>query len=433
MKNPPTLSRAAGWPAALLLSCLSSSPLALAGGSHPPEKEATPAAAAPGLPPGVVELSAAARDNLGIRFAKAESRPVARTLRLPGAFEIAPGTRRVVSSRIAGQVTLKVKPQDTVAAGQVVAELVSPAWQEWRARLIEGKAQVALTEATEAEAKAKLTALEKHQEELKAIGGSHAEFHLEAEMVRASLPTKAAETALAKAKLSALEEQMAPLGGPTALQPVVRAAAAGTVETLLIEDGAWAEPSAPLLALQGTPRFVASAAQTQVPQMKAGLDARIAPPQGVEGPAFAGKLRLALAQDAQTRALPVFVEAEAPIQVPAWARAGQAGWLEIELPGSSPKALAIPDSALVKDGTELVFFRRDPRNPERVKRVVADIGATDGAWVEIKSGLAEGDEVIAKGAYAVALSTSATSNKAPAGYHFHGDGSLHKDDAKEGR
>ena len=82
-------------------------------------------------------------------------------------------------------------------------------------------------------------------------------------------------------------------------------------------------------------------------------------------------------------------------------------------------------SSLVQDGLESVFYRRDPNDKNRVLRVVADLGDNDGRWVALKSGVKKGDEVVSEGAYALALTS--TGSQAPDGYHYHADGSLHKD------
>ena len=71
-----------------------------------------------------------------------------------------------------------------------------------------------------------------------------------------------------------------------------------------------------------------------------------------------------------------------------------------------------------------VVFRRDPADPDKVIRVDADLGVDDGRWIEVKSGLMDGDEVVGPGAYELML---ASSGSAPKGGHFHADGTFHED------
>jgi hypothetical protein len=91
---------------------------------------------------------------------------------------------------------------------------------------------------------------------------------------------------------------------------------------------------------------------------------------------------------------------------------------------SGDKALAIPRSAIVKDGITHVFFRRDPGNPNQAIRVEADMGVDDGRWAVIHSGLGVGDEVVFEGAYELKLATSQSLTGSKGG-HFHADGAFH--------
>jgi hypothetical protein len=87
-------------------------------------------------------------------------------------------------------------------------------------------------------------------------------------------------------------------------------------------------------------------------------------------------------------------------------------------------ALAIPESAIVRDGLEHVYFRRDPSNPNRVLRVVADMGVSDGRWTVLHSGVQSGDEIVLAGAYEINLAASGQ-DKHSTGGHVHADGTTH--------
>ena len=50
---------------------------------------------------------------------------------------------------------------------------------------------------------------------------------------------------------------------------------------------------------------------------------------------------------------------------------------------------------------------------------------TDGKWIEIRSGVKAGDEVVVAGAYELALASGGDS---PKGGHFHADGTFHAED-----
>ena len=60
-----------------------------------------------------------------------------------------------------------------------------------------------------------------------------------------------------------------------------------------------------------------------------------------------------------------------------------------------------------------------------VIRCDADLGVDDGRFVEVKSGLADGDEIVVDGAYELVLATSGSQQK---GGHFHADGTFHSEE-----
>ncbi len=55
----------------------------------------------------------------------------------------------------------------------------------------------------------------------------------------------------------------------------------------------------------------------------------------------------------------------------------------------------------------------------------ADLGLDDGRWVVIKSGVAEGNEIVLDGVYQLMVATSGSITK---GGHFHPDGTFHDGD-----
>ena len=80
----------------------------------------------------------------------------------------------------------------------------------------------------------------------------------------------------------------------------------------------------------------------------------------------------------------------------------------------------------MQDGLVHVLFRRDPRDPDKVIRLEADLGTDDGRWVVLKSGVALGDEVVLDGAYEIKLA-SQQNGTVQKGGHFHADGTFHAD------
>ena len=98
--------------------------------------------------------------------------------------------------------------------------------------------------------------------------------------------------------------------------------------------------------------------------------------------------------------------------------------MEITIESTAGMVLAIPLSAVMKDGLTHVFFKRDPFNLNKAIRVEADLGVHDGRWIEVKSEVGPKDEVVLNGAYELNLA-STTNGATQKGGHFHADGSFH--------
>jgi hypothetical protein len=105
-------------------------------------------------------------------------------------------------------------------------------------------------------------------------------------------------------------------------------------------------------------------------------------------------------------------------------RPGMAVFVEIATSTSKSPELAIPKSCVLPDGLDRVFFRRDPKDKNKVIRMVGDFGHDNGRWIEVLSGIKDGDEIVAAGAFELVL---ASSNQTPKGGHFHADGTWHAD------
>lgn len=75
-----------------------------------------------------VDIPASVRLNLGITFAKVESRNVAQTLRVPGQFELLPTARREYRAPLAGRIELLVSQYQKVDAGTPLYRLDAAAW-----------------------------------------------------------------------------------------------------------------------------------------------------------------------------------------------------------------------------------------------------------------------------------------------------------------
>jgi len=208
----------------------------------------------------------------------------------------------------------------------------------------------------------------------------------------------------------------------------VNATASGIVDTLGLTNGAWASTGSLVLSVADPAqlRFRALAMQGDLGRLRDGLPARIVPPKGgsiKQQEEMEAALTIGFAANAQDRTIELIA---VPRVLREWARPGVSGHLEVVVAGGEP-ALAIPHSSVIQDGLARVFFRRDPKNPDQVIRMEADLGLNDGRWVVVQSGLREGDEVVVDGVYQLMIATSGTVEQ---GGHFHPDGTFHAGEEK---
>jgi multidrug resistance efflux pump len=121
-------------------------------------------AAEPAAATNRVEVPENVRSNLGITFAKVESRSVAQTIRVPGRFEYIPEARREYRTMLAGRVELLVKQFDAVTPGQPLYRLSSPEWRELQQKLTDAESTIRQTEARVAAIPILIAAHRRHEE-----------------------------------------------------------------------------------------------------------------------------------------------------------------------------------------------------------------------------------------------------------------------------
>lgn len=462
------LARPAAWPLAL-------GTLLLPACTRPAPTPTTPEHAVPQT--NRIDVPEAVRRNLGIRFVTVERRRVAATLRLPGHFELLPQARQEHRAAFAGRVTVLVRPLQAVQPGDVVYELDAPAWRQLQRELGQIDSDVELTRAHRAAIEPLLEAHKVHEQSLEealavvkrrltdleatqqSVGGQAqqlTETRVQSAMLQAQLAEAAEqhtgtmtriaqlyadERNLTERRALALAGAAAALGTKTAdltatdgggprwrsLATIpVRATMAGVVEQLPVTSGGWVDEHELVLTTIDPQqvRFRARALQSDLAVLRDGLSTSIGPAGAAANVHVSGPLQLGSEADPRQRTLDLFV---VPTERAPFVRPGLAGFVAIETDAGARPELAIPRQAVLPDGLARVFFRRDPNDPDKVIRVEADLGLDDGRWIEVKSGLVDGDEVVVDGAYELVLASSGSAQK---GGHFHADGTWHADDHK---
>lgn len=434
--------------------------------------------------PSRIAVPQSVRSNLGITFVSVERRRVERTRRIPGQFEYLPSARSEYRAMLPGRIELLVKQFEHVESGQPLFRVASPAWHELQQELSEAESTAEGIEAElgsyeslsaahrehEAKLLESITVLKGRVEKLEELGQVGGGRITELTEARAALAAAKADLAGAQEKVAELElskkknevrlrgirtresllvqsistlldvdaSEFVTVEGESGEKQerwralgalVVTASESGVVESLEVTNGTWAEERGLVLSVVQPEllRFHAMGLQSDLGLLRDGLSARIVPPAptnvgraiGLQD-TMSGIVSLGLAADPQSRTVDLFV---VPDTLSAWARPGVTAQLEIVIDATDAPELAVPLAAVQQDGLEAVLFRRNPNKPNEVIRIQGDLGANDGRWVSVLSGLRDGDEVVLDGSFQLMLATSGSMQK---GGHFHADGTFHE-------
>ena len=115
--------------------------------------------------------------------------------------------------------------------------------------------------------------------------------------------------------------------------------------------------------------------------------------------------------DATTRTASLWVAISNPART---LRPGMSARAQV-FTGPRREALALPTTALVEEEGRFVAYVQV--GGETFARRALELGARDGLWVEVRSGVQAGDRVVTEGAYALRLAS--TSTNVPAHGHVH--------------
>lgn len=428
-----------------------------------------------------IDIPSPVRSNLGITFARVERRAVSATIRVPGRFELLPTARAEHRTPMDGRIQVVVQQYQPVKKGDVLFRLDSPGWRDLQRSLSDA---IGAIDIAQAQLDALVTIREAHQiheielqknidlwtarkgrlEGLGELVGGQAQQLAEAqskiteassalgELMEkdAELELRRAETEsnlrTAKAKqelfytsaaaiLAIPREQVTATVGEsgsgipywqTVTEIEIRASLDGIVEQMSVTSGAWAGVGTLVLSIvdPNQVRFRAMGLQSDLSRLRSGLPAAIAHPDSSAqaNESISTTLELGFNANPDERTIELLAK---PSRLEDWTRSGVAAYLEIETESNEASELAIPMSAVVRDGLTPIIFRRDPANPDKAMRLEADLGINDGRWVIIKSGVREGDEIVLNGVYQLLL---ATAGSIPKGGHFHADGTFHAED-----
>lgn len=409
-----------------------------------------------------IDVPATVRRNLGITFAKVQRRWVQDTIRVPGAFELHPLARHEYRMTLPGRVQILVDQYQAISPGDVLYRFTSPSWPELQREIIMGeqgietaRADIDVARARLQEAERRLQIVRERLDTLAEAEFKQAGLEADAAEIEASLPrlraeVRQAETKLANAegtrehaihrasaatgiseeRLSAsIEHDGRTVSAYRAINWIdVAATETGIVEAIAVTDGSFVEAPAIVVSTvdPSKVRFRAMALQADLARLANTREAWIVPPTtpGLDmGDGIASEVTIGLEAHPDQRTVTLLAT---PEESRPWIRPGVSAFLEVVVESTGGPALAIPRAAVVKDGIVHVFFRRDPKDANKVIRLEADLGVSDGRWVALNSGVALNDEVVLDGAYELKLA-SQQSGVSGKGGHFHADGAFHGD------
>lgn len=335
-------------------------------------------------------------------------------VRVPAAVAARPGSRAAVTPPVAGRILApggKSLPSigDRVEAGQTLA-LVQPPFSDFAAKIVEAHADSVRARLAVDQATLHLERVKK----LAAAGG-----RTEKDLQEAEFALKSAEAARqAASDLKATYEKAGAVyvdRGSPALE--LQAPIAGVIEGVSAAVGEFVPADRSIFTILDTSTVYLEA---RVPEQDL---ARLAGGKAAlyELPARRGtfvplgdKVRLVHAGrtiDPVTRTAPLFYEYENP---EGRLRIGESLTLHLETQRAE-EALAIPASAVVEEEARPIAFVQ--LSGETFDKRSLKLGIRDGEWIQVLEGLAEGERVVTKEAFAIRLAS--VSGVIPAHGHAH--------------
>lgn len=411
-----------------------------------------------------VEITEVVKKNLGITFVKAEKRDIRNVIQVPGAYELTPRAKQEYHMVISGYIRYAVDQFDQVKAGDLLFKYRSPDWVELqheiivaqqkiasaRAGIEVGKAVIEETSTKVQLLKARLASLEQANVNNAALKTQAEELVSTLKKNQAQLEAKETEYQNAESAFEHAIHRASTTVGLTEAELIenvtvegnqlpryrtidwieVKAERDGVVESMTVSDGGFAEPGGLVMNVVdiNMVRFRAVGLQRDLAIYQRAERAKHVMPDYLKAgqrQSVVGNLTIGVHAHPQERTITLYSK---PEKVMPWMQPGVSGFIEVTKEGSANPVLAIPTSAVIKDGLQHVYFVRKAGKPNMVQRVEAELGLKGGGYVEIHNQeLKPGDEVVLNGVYELKLATQSSGDTQKGG-HFHADGTFHESD-----
>ncbi|WP_437193686.1 efflux RND transporter periplasmic adaptor subunit [Planctomicrobium sp. SH527] len=333
---------------------------------------------------GVLRLSSSTAQSIGLIVEPLETQHIEKVLRLDGDVEIPPQFRTSASPQLAGTVqAIFVTPGQTVQNGDVIAEVASLELQDLQLEFLKAQLDFALwrdtwtrlSQASEAVPRRTLLEMESRVKSLEILIASSRQ-----KLLTVGLTSKQIDEIAQTKQVVVAFPVRAPMDGVVArfdrvLGQVVRA------------DESLFEIHDPSRAWIQT--FVHEQDSSRIHVGQSARVRLVAHP----GMILNGKVaRLGPVVDLTSRTQTVWIELDKPIEI-----ALQHNMLaQISLAIGDPvSALAVPLSSVIREGLQSFVFVQRPDGTFERKRV--ELGREDDRFIEIKSGLNQGERVASGG------------------------------------
>jgi cobalt-zinc-cadmium efflux system membrane fusion protein len=333
---------------------------------------------------GGLRPSPEAARRIGLRIEPARQQRVAEAITLGSMVDLPPASRAIVSSRLAGVLhQISVGPDQSVSAGDVVAEVASPELHNLQLDLLRTHLQLQLEEDT-------LNRLRNSADSVpERLVVETASAVTVTRQRRDSLRKKLREAGLSAAQIQDVTERQR-----FAEALPVRAPISGVVVRFRAALGQAVKGEAPLFEVHDLTRanlriFVP---EKQLQRVNVGQHGRV---RLTAEPGFTGEIvvvRRGSTVEDRSRSVPFWAELRTAPQTPLLP--GMLGRVTLIL-SESPSTLAVPRGAVLEEGALRYLFIR--RSDGGFERRLVETGRADDRIVEITRGLLEGEPVAISG------------------------------------
>jgi cobalt-zinc-cadmium efflux system membrane fusion protein len=337
-------------------------------------------------------------------------------LRVAARVRAKPGLSATITAPVSGQLVAASgqalpQPGQRVEAGQLLA-LLKPNFSEAGAKVAEAQAEFTT-------ARAALDQAESAYNRTKKLAAEQAKSPRELQEAELAYQSAKARHAAAAGFLATFQQAGGTASPDAPLLMELRAPIAGVLNSVAAGPGEVVAANQPVFTVLNpeTVWIEASIPESGVTRLSEARDAAIELPgdpgrfTSITGEGRGHLLSLGLEVDAATRTVPLTYETA---NGEGRFRVGQNVTLHVET-ARVDETVAVPESALVEEGDQLVAFVQVSGETFEKREIKA--GIRDTGFVQVIDGIKEGERVVTKGAYAIRLSS--ISGVIPAHGHAH--------------